>query len=151
MNYTIKEVSKLLELTEHTIRYYCDLGLVPSLTRDKNNRRIFDIHSITWLAFISHLKNSGMTLDKVKEYIDLWQQGNSTLPERLAILKNQQEITIHQINEAQERLSFLQEKATRYQSLIDHEIDPTSPPVPTTTYSSIKKLLAKNASAKKTP
>jgi len=33
--YTVKEVAKLLDLTEHTVRYYTDKGLVPSVQRDK--------------------------------------------------------------------------------------------------------------------
>lgn len=40
--YTVKEVAKCLNLTEHTIRYYTDKGLVPSIKRDKNNTRIFN-------------------------------------------------------------------------------------------------------------
>lgn len=33
--YTVKDVAKLLDLTEHTVRFYTDKGLVPSLQRDK--------------------------------------------------------------------------------------------------------------------
>lgn len=40
--YTIDEISKLLDMSKHTIRYYTDLNLVPSLQRDKNGNRIFD-------------------------------------------------------------------------------------------------------------
>jgi hypothetical protein len=40
--YTVKEVAKLLNMTEHTVRYYTDMGLVPSLKRDKNGNRLFD-------------------------------------------------------------------------------------------------------------
>lgn len=32
--YTVKEVSKQLGLTQHTIRYYTDKGLVPNVQRD---------------------------------------------------------------------------------------------------------------------
>jgi len=40
--YTVKEASELLNLTEHTIRYYTDKSLVPHLKHDKNNNRLFD-------------------------------------------------------------------------------------------------------------
>jgi DNA-binding transcriptional MerR regulator len=144
--YTIKEVSELLGMTEHTIRYYTNLGLVPNLNRDKNNRRLFDVDSITWLAFINHLKSGGMTVKNIKEYIGLWWQGNSTLSKRYDILKKQQEITINQIKEAKQRLTFLQEKANHYQAILNHEIDPESTSTPEEIYSSIKKLLAKKIS-----
>ena len=48
--YTVKEVSRLLGLSEHTTRFYSDKGLVPSLRRDKNNNRIFDAVSYTHLT-----------------------------------------------------------------------------------------------------
>ncbi|MEM5008483.1 MerR family transcriptional regulator [Priestia megaterium] len=32
--YTVKEVTKLLDLTQHTIRFYTDKRLVPSLQCD---------------------------------------------------------------------------------------------------------------------
>lgn len=44
--YTMKEVVKLLDMTEHTVRYYTDKGLVPNVQRNKNNTRIFDDQSI---------------------------------------------------------------------------------------------------------
>lgn len=46
--YSVKEVAKLLDLTEHTVRYYTDKGLVPNIKRDKNNNRLFDDKSINW-------------------------------------------------------------------------------------------------------
>ncbi|HEY8805734.1 MAG TPA: MerR family transcriptional regulator [Clostridium sp.] len=140
--YTLKEVTELLGMTKHTIRYYTDQGLVPELNRDKNNHRLFDVDSITWLAFIKHLKDCGMTVKDIKHYIDLWRQGNNTIKERYEILKKQQEITRKQIKEAMQRLVFLQEKADHYQAIINHEIDEELTPTPTEIYSSIKKLLA---------
>lgn len=40
--YTVKEIAKLLNMSEHSVRYYCDTGLVPSLKRNKNGSRIFN-------------------------------------------------------------------------------------------------------------
>jgi Predicted transcriptional regulators len=50
--YTVKEIAKLLDMTEHTVRYYTDMGLVPSLKRDKNGNRLFDEESKNWLIGI---------------------------------------------------------------------------------------------------
>ncbi len=62
--YTVKEVAKLLDLTEHTVRYYTDKGLVPSLQRDKNNNRLFDQQSINWLRGAKHLKQRVVCLSR---------------------------------------------------------------------------------------
>ena len=51
MYYTLKEICKMSGMTEHTIRYYTDKGLLPC-RRDGANRRIFDDDSLNWLTAI---------------------------------------------------------------------------------------------------
>ena len=55
--FTVKDVSKMLDLTEHTVRFYTDKGLVPSVKRDKNNIRLFDEESINWLTGVKYLRD----------------------------------------------------------------------------------------------
>lgn len=40
--YTISEVSKKLNLSIYTIRYYTNKGLVPNLKHGTNGERLFD-------------------------------------------------------------------------------------------------------------
>lgn len=77
--HTVKEVSKLLDLTEHTVRFYTDKGLVPSVQRDKNNNRLFDKESISWLIGVKYLKQCGMSVEDIKSYVDLCLEGRSTI------------------------------------------------------------------------
>ncbi|MDO4536331.1 MAG: MerR family transcriptional regulator, partial [Clostridium perfringens] len=102
--YTVKEVAKILNLTEHTIRYYANNGLIPTLKRDKNNIRLFDEDSVNWISFVRHLKNCGMSIKEVKEFVDLWVQGNSTVPIRYEIILEQKEKTKEELTEVQNRL-----------------------------------------------
>lgn len=48
MQYTIKQFAELFQTTEHTIRYYTDIHLLPC-QRDHANRRIFDEESFNWM------------------------------------------------------------------------------------------------------
>lgn len=43
--YTVKEIAKLLDITEYTVRYSTYKGLVPSLKRAKKGNRPFDNES----------------------------------------------------------------------------------------------------------
>lgn len=43
----ISEISKQVGLSVSSIRYYSDLGLIPSMTRDSEGERIFDNEAIT--------------------------------------------------------------------------------------------------------
>lgn len=54
--YSVKETAEIVGLTEHTIRFYTDKGLVPNVTRDRNNNRLFDEESINWLTGVKYLK-----------------------------------------------------------------------------------------------
>ena len=47
MDYTIKDMCQKLDLSVHTVRHYCDMGLVPNLRHDKYGNRIFDDHPLT--------------------------------------------------------------------------------------------------------
>ena len=41
MYYSIKQMAELFGVTEHTLRFYTDKGLLPC-TRDGGNRRVFN-------------------------------------------------------------------------------------------------------------
>lgn len=126
--YTVKEVAKLLNLTEHTIRYYTDKDLVPSVKRDKNNNRLFDEDSINWLTGIKYLKATGMSLEDIKEYVDLCLKGDSTVPERYEIILKQKSIAEVQLEEAEKRVEYMKQKVKHYSDIVNNKIqDDTNP------------------------
>jgi DNA-binding transcriptional MerR regulator len=120
--YTVKEVAKLLDLTEHTVRYYTDKGLVPSLQRDKNNNRLFDEQSINWLKGAKHLKQSGMSVEAIKSYVDLCLEGESTIQERYEILLDQKATALAQLEQAKLIVKFMEDKVNHYRDIINHVI-----------------------------
>jgi DNA-binding transcriptional MerR regulator len=115
----VKEVANLLELTEHTVRFYTDKGLVPSVQRDKNNNRLFDEESINWLTGVKYLKQCGMTVEDIKTYVDLCLKGDSTIQERYEIILKQKEIAQTQLEEAKQRAKYMEEKANHYLDIIN--------------------------------
>jgi DNA-binding transcriptional MerR regulator len=124
----VKEVSNLLELTEHTVRYYTDKGLVPSLQRDKNNNRLFDDESINWLIGVKYLKPCGMTVEDIKTYVDLCLVGTSTIHERYEIILKQKEIAKQQLEEAKKTVKYMEEKSVHYLDIINGiTLDDTNP------------------------
>lgn len=116
--YSIKDAAKQTGLSEHTIRYYTDQGLVPMLQRDKNNARLFDETCIGTLITIKHLKNTGMKLGKIKEYIFLYLEGDATLEVRYQMIKKQYDIAKQQVEDANNRLAFLEYKVNNYKTVL---------------------------------
>jgi DNA-binding transcriptional MerR regulator len=126
--YTVKEVAKLLDLTDHTVRYYTDKGLVPNLHRDKNNNRLFNDESINWLLGAKRLKKSGMSVEDIKKYIELCLEGDSTIQERYEIILKQKEVALAQLEEAKLRAKFMINKEKHYFDIRNQVIpDDTNP------------------------
>ena len=126
--YTVKEVAKLLNLTEHTVRYYTDMGLVPNLQRDKNNRRLFSEANINFLIGAKNLKKCGMSVEDIKYYVDLCLEGDSTIQERYAIILRQKEAALAQLEEVKERAEFMIKKEKHYRDILNQVIpDDTNP------------------------
>ena len=126
--YTVKEVAKQLNLSEHTIRFYTDKGLVPMVTRDKNNIRLFGEDAINCLTAIKCLRDTGMPLEAIKHYIDLCLEGDDTIPMRQQIIIRQRNEAKLQLEEAQKRLDFLNKKVEIYDQIVSQKIPDTMNP-----------------------
>ncbi len=121
--YTVKEVAELLGVSVHTVRYYDDKGLIPGTKRNAANQRLFDDMEVEWLFVSLTLKNTGLSLKDVKHYIELYQQGDSTLPERYELMRKQKEKTLQEMEELKLRLAVLDRKIDHYGKLLEGEED----------------------------
>jgi DNA-binding transcriptional MerR regulator len=120
--YTVKEVAQKINLTEHTIRFYTDKGLVPNIQRDKYNTRLFDEASLNWLIRVKYLKDCGMSIKDIKHYVDLYLEGDSSILPRYEIILKYKEIAREQLEEATRRVTFMEKKAKHYLEIINQGI-----------------------------
>ena len=114
MELSISEVSKKMNLTIPTLRYYDNLGLLPNLKKNKAGNRIFTDEDIEVIRIIGYLKKSGMQLNEIKEFIGWCKQGDATLEKRLNLFKKRKEKILQQIDELQETLSLIEFKEWYY-------------------------------------
>ena len=84
--FTMKDVCKQVNMPYETLKFYCNKGLVPNVKRDNNNYRIFDENDVAWIKSLICLKNCGMSIQEMKEYLDFCLDGPSTIPQRKIIL-----------------------------------------------------------------
>ena len=126
--YTVKEIARLLNLSEHTVRYYCDMGLVPSLKRNKNGNRIFDEASKNWLIGIKNLRGSGMSIKAIQEYVKLCLEGDSSIEKRYEIIIEQKEQLEKKLKEIQEQYEYLTMKSNMYLDIMNKQKPDTSNP-----------------------
>jgi len=126
--HTVKEAALITGLTEHAVRFYTDKGLVPSVRRDANNIRLFDAESINWLYGVKCLKQSGMPIEDIKTYVDLCLEGDSTVPERSALMKEHREAALVRLEEAKRHVAHLEEKIALYQAILENRTPDTTNP-----------------------
>jgi DNA-binding transcriptional MerR regulator len=82
----ISEAGSRSGLSIDTIRYYEKLGLLPRIVRDRAGKRLFSMENIDWLVLLSSLRETGMPLERMRHFAQLYKDGNTTLSERKAIL-----------------------------------------------------------------
>ena len=70
MYYTIRQMAEMCEVTEHTLRFYTDKGLLPC-ERDGGNRRVFNEESVNWMQGIQCLKGCGASIEDIQAYCRL--------------------------------------------------------------------------------
>lgn len=117
MTYSVKQIANLMDMSEHTIRYYTDLNLLP-VKRDSGNRRVFDEESVNWLMGIKCLKGCGMSIEDIKRYGDLCLQGDGTLAERREIMRKQLAVAEQKLKEAKEVFDYITRKVAHYDDVI---------------------------------
>lgn len=119
MNYTIGQVAKLNNLTISQLRYYDKQGLFPFLKRTENRDRLFDKDSLKFIEMILCLKNTGMQIRNIKQFVDWSMSGDKTLPQRLEMMKQQEKSVLQQIDETKANLKKIQQKISRYEGEIN--------------------------------
>ncbi|WP_088839303.1 MerR family transcriptional regulator [Listeria sp. ILCC792] len=107
--YKISEVSKLVDLTIPTLRYYEELGMIQP-KRNKNGYREFSEQDLEWIQFIIRLKQTGMELSEIQKYARLRDLGDQTIEARMALLDAQEELLLSKKLEIEKHIHFLKEK-----------------------------------------
>lgn len=116
--YTMLQVCKEADMTYQTLKFYCNEGLVPNVKRDKNNRRVFDSHDVAWIKSLTCLKNCGMSIQEMKEYLELCLQGESTIEKRKKILDVKRNELLNRIEELNTAISYIDEKQQFYDDVL---------------------------------
>ena len=112
------QVCREVGMTYQTLKFYCNEGLVPNVKRDKNNRRIFDERDIKWINDLTCLKRCGMSIQEMKEYLDLCLQGASTIPLRKELLAKKQEALRLSIKELEDSVAYIDWKQNLYDEVL---------------------------------
>ena len=112
--YTIGEASEELGMPATTIRFYDKNGLIPNVQRTGSGVRLFDEDDLEWMRFVERLKVSGMPIKEIREYIELYLAGDSTIEERRQIVYERKAAIEQQLDELKLAYDFISYKCWFY-------------------------------------
>ena len=114
----IAEVSEKYGLTADTLRYYERIGLIPPVTRTDSGIREYSDGDTKRVEFIKCMRNAGLPIEALIEYMTLLQQGDQTTEARKEILKEQRGLLAARITEMKKTLDLLDHKIEVYENTI---------------------------------
>lgn len=82
----IAEASKTCGLSTHTIRFYERSGMLPEIQRGPDGHRRFTPRLIAWLTLLYWLRETGMSLARMRHFTTLAKAGDAGIAERRRIL-----------------------------------------------------------------
>jgi DNA-binding transcriptional MerR regulator len=96
---TIGHLCSLAQVDAGTVRFYERSGLLEAQTRTKSGYRLYSKNSLARVQFILRARETGYSLDQIKQILQLHDQGGST--------KDVQQFTASMIEDVDEKIRAL--------------------------------------------
>ena len=116
--YTVKEIAEKMNLTTYAVRYYDNAGLIPYVERTNGNIRLFSDYNLAWLKIVHCLRSTGLPVTEVRRYIEMCREGDSTIPERAALIFDQEKVLREQLENLNRQMGILEYKKRYYEKLL---------------------------------
>lgn len=106
--YSIGQVAEMFGLPVSTLRYYDKQGLFPGMERSSGVRR-FSEAELEKLRVIQCLKETGMDIREIRQFMEWCAEGPSTFPQRRALFESRKahmEDVLRRMNRTLDMLKF---------------------------------------------
>lgn len=115
---TIAEVSKKYDITTDTLRYYERIGLLSNIPRNSNGIRNYDEASCRRIEFVKCMRNAGVEIEILIEYMALFEQGKNKVEARKKLLEEQREKLLEKQKNISETIDRLNYKIELYDEIV---------------------------------
>jgi len=121
VTYPIGELSRMVNLSQRTIRYYEEIGLLQSIRRIENGKRVYTDDDVRRLKFINKLKVLGLSLAEMValEKIYRSQRNNREIIPKLIAILDERAV---QIDDRINQLNALKNEIRGYQTRLRGKI-----------------------------
>lgn len=114
----IAEVSKRYGVSTDTLRYYERIGLLRHVPRNKSGIRDYDEASCNAVEFVKCMRDAGMSIESLVEYMELLEQGDATALARKELLQRQSDDIRGRIADLERALERLEYKIDHYDEIM---------------------------------
>ena len=115
---TIKQVCQRYGLTQDTLRYYEKIGVIPPVHRSASGIRDYDEHDLGWVENAVCLRNAGVPVESIAEYVKLYQTGDETFAARRDLLSHVLADLTEQRSQLDAAIQKLTYKVSRYEAAV---------------------------------
>ena len=115
--YTIREISERFGLPASTIRYYEEEGILTNVGRTPSGQRVFMDGHINRLRTVCCFKNTGMTINELKQFFAYETDEGAHLDDILALLQQRKESVTAQIAQLKEAYAHVLRKIHYYEDI----------------------------------
>ena len=116
---TIKDVCERFDITQDTLRYYERVGMIPAVARTAGGIRDYQESDLGWVQLAICMRNAGLPVEAMIEYVRLYQEGDTTISARLQLLTDQREVLLDRRKKIDETLDRLNYKIARYEIAVE--------------------------------
>lgn len=118
---TIQEASRRTGLSEPTLRYYEQVGIIGPVPRDRQSgHRRFPVATVATLQSLACLRAGGMGVEDLRRYVALLGRGDSAAGEQREIFTRQAGRLAAEIDRLRLQLAYLRAKADLWDAR-DHD------------------------------
>jgi len=115
---TIKEVGKLFDISPDTLRYYERVGVIPRVARTEGGNRDYNEDDLKWVQNAICFRSAGLSIEKLIEYVKLFQMGDETFQERCDLLKQAKIEILENRKKYDDALEKLEYKISKYEEAV---------------------------------
>ncbi|MEM7735592.1 MAG: MerR family transcriptional regulator [Deinococcota bacterium] len=83
---TPSQMAQQADVSIDTLHYYEREGLLQAINRNSSGHRRYSTADVAWVKVLRCLRETGMTMEQLRTYCQLGEQGDHTQPERLNLL-----------------------------------------------------------------
>jgi DNA-binding transcriptional MerR regulator len=112
--WTVGEAAEKCGLSQHTLRWYERIGLLPAIERGSDGRRRYGDSDLDWLSLLTKLRATGMPVRDMQRYAGLVRSGAGHA-ERLDLLIKHREEVRRALAAQRETLKLLDAKIDSYE------------------------------------